>query len=126
MIAEFEEEYGVALTPQELAKYLHLDRRTVIKYADRWGGVEVAPGTWRFFEKRILEVLNAEQGFEKRHITMQGERNGSGANSAKAVSGRQQKVVPDGIGLGKRNKKRAGIEAIPDKYGIFGDRSMVK
>jgi integrase len=36
--------YGRAIKPAELAKFLGLDRRTVIKYADRWGGVKVCPG----------------------------------------------------------------------------------
>ena len=81
---------GRAITAQELGKFLNLDRRTVIKYAARWGGVEVTPGTWRFFENRIMEVLNAEQGFEKRHMEVQGKRDGSGTDAAKAVSGREQ------------------------------------
>ena len=102
---ELAHNYGGCLTASELAKFLKLDRRTVIKYASRWGGVEVTPGTWRFFEKRILEVLNAEQGFEKRHVEVQGKRDGSGPDAAKAVSGREQKVVSGGAHLGKRSKK---------------------
>lgn len=90
---------GRAITPQELGKFLNLDRRTIIKYAARWGGVEVAPGTWRFFENRIMEVLNAEQGFEKRHVEVQGKRDGSGPDAAKTVSGREQKVVSGGATL---------------------------
>jgi len=117
---------GRAITAQELGKFLNLDRRTVIKYAARWGGVEVAPGTWRFFENRIMEVLNAEQGFEKRHVEVQGKRDGSGPDAAKAVSGREQKVVSGGAHLGKRIKKGTGEAVIPDKFGIFGDRSMVQ
>jgi len=118
--------YGRTYTPQELGEFLQLDRRTVIKYAARWGGVEVTPGTWRFFENRIMEVLNAEQGFEKRHVEVQGKRDGSGPDAAKTVSGREQKVVSGGAHLGKRSKKRTGEAVIPDKFGVFGDRSMVQ
>ncbi len=117
---------GRAITPQELGKFLNLDRRTVIKYAARWGGVEVTPGTWRFFENRIMEVLNAEQGFEKRHVEVQGKRDGSGPDAAKTVSGREQKVVSGGAHLGKRIKKGNGEAVIPDKFGVFGNRSMVQ
>jgi len=124
MISELENAYGSAFTPQELGKILKLDRRTVIKYAEHWGGVEVAPGTWRFFEKRIKEVLNAEQGFEKRHIAIQGKCDGSGTYGTKAVSGCEQKVTSRGPGLGKRSKKRTGEKAIPDKFGIFSGGAM--
>ena len=56
--------YGRSLTAKELAKFLGLDTRTVKKYAYRWGGVEVSPGNWRFFENRIKEVLHAEYNNE--------------------------------------------------------------
>lgn len=121
-----EQEYGRVFTPQELGEFLQLDRRTIIKYAECWGGVEVAPGIWRFFEKRIMEALNAEQGFKKRHSTIQGKRDGSGADATKTVPGRRKELISSGSDMGKRNKKRTGEEAIPDKYGIFGDRSMVQ
>ena len=124
--SDLKKTYGRAYTPQELGEILKLDRRTVVKYADYWGGVEVTPGNWRFFENRIVEVLNAEQGYEKRHSTIPGKRDGSGTDASEAVSGREQKVVSGGTGMGKRNKKRAGAEAIPDKFGVFGDRSMVQ
>jgi hypothetical protein len=52
---------GQAMTPKELAKILKIDHRTVIKYAPRWGGVEVSPGKYRFFENRVMEVINADK-----------------------------------------------------------------
>jgi hypothetical protein len=123
---EFESIYGRSINPRELAVFLGLDRRTVIKYAHKWGGVEVTPGTWRFFEKRIVEVLNAEQGNEKRNIAISGQCDRSGSDDTKDVCGREQKVLSGGSDLGKRSKKRIGTEAIPDKYGIFGDRNVVQ
>jgi hypothetical protein len=123
---ELEQEYGRAYTPQELGKLVNLDPRTVIKYHERWGGVEVAPGKWRFFDKGIKEVLNAKQGFEKRHGKIQGERDSSGTDTSKTVSGREQKVASGRSGMGKGNKKAIGTEAIPDPYGIFGNRPMVE
>jgi DNA-directed RNA polymerase specialized sigma subunit len=52
---DLENLYGRAMKPTELAKFLGIDVRTVKKYGDRWGGVEVAPGYMRFFENRVLE-----------------------------------------------------------------------
>ena len=123
---DFESIYGRSISPLELAVFLGIDRRTVIKYAHKWGGVEVAPGTWRFFEKRITEVLNAEQNNEERNIAISGKRDCPGSDDPKDVSGREQKIVSGSVDLGKRNKKRTGTEAIPDKYGIFGDRNVVE
>lgn len=51
-------ELGAPMTPQELGKLLKLDPRTVIKYYQRWDGVEVVPGKFRFFENRVREILN--------------------------------------------------------------------
>ncbi|MEN6375081.1 MAG: hypothetical protein ABFD75_09920 [Smithella sp.] len=124
MVSELEKAYGRAVTPQELGKLLKIDRRTVIKYAARWGGVEVAPGTWRFFENRIKEGMNAEQAFEKGNIAIQGKRDGSGTYGAEIVPGRKQKVTSRSPSMGKRSEKRTGEEAIPDKFGIFGGRAV--
>jgi len=55
---EFESIYGRVIKPQELANFLGLDRRTVIKYADMWGGVQVSPGCYRFFENLVKERLD--------------------------------------------------------------------
>jgi hypothetical protein len=41
---ELTEIYGRYIEPVELAKFLGIDSRTVVKYAPRWGGVEVSPG----------------------------------------------------------------------------------
>jgi hypothetical protein len=123
---ELAQDFGPCMTATELAEYLKVDRRTIVKYASLWGGVEVTPGTWRFFEKRIAEVFNAQQGFEKRHITIQGKRDGSGADFTKAVPRRRQEVVSSGPDMGKRSKKRTGEAAIPDKFGIFGNGPMVE
>lgn len=116
---ELAQNYGCCITATELAEFLHLDRRTVIKYASRWGGVEVTPNTWRFFENRIMEVLNAEQGFEKRHITIQSQCNGKRNNETKDISGQFTKVEKGSLSLGRGNKKKLGERAVTDKYGIF-------
>ena len=53
-------ELGEPLDAADLAEILGIDPRTVKRYADRWGGVEVAPGTYRFFENRVREILNSQ------------------------------------------------------------------
>jgi hypothetical protein len=122
MISELEQEYGRAITPQELSKFLSLDRRTIIKYAHRWGGVEVAPGTWRFFEKRILEVLNAQPNKETRNNALPGQCDSQWNNATEGIPGRFTKVEKGCLPLGRENKKRTGGRAVQDKYCVFGSR----
>lgn len=119
-MVELEQEYGRAITPQELGKFLSLDRRTIIKYANQWGGVEVAPGTWRFFEKRILEVLNAQLNKETRSNALPGQCNSQRNNATKGIPGRFTKVEKGCLPLGRENKKGTGGRAVHDKYGVFG------
>jgi hypothetical protein len=54
---ELEKKYGKALTPKQLADFLGVDPRTLIKYRDKWGGIQISPGKWRFFEKIVKEVI---------------------------------------------------------------------
>lgn len=123
---DLETMYGRSINPQELADFLGIDRRTVIKYAHKWGGVEVTPGTWRFFEKRILEVLNAEHCFEKGNKALSRECDRSKHNPTEDVSRYEQEISSRGPGVGKGNKKKVGGEVIPDKYGIFSNRPLVQ
>jgi len=118
---EFTQKYGDCLTATQLAKRLNLDRRTVIKYAYRWGGVEVAPGNWRFFENDILEVLDAEQNSEKRNFPVQSKYHSEGNNAAANVSGREQKNISRSSGMGKQNQRGNGKGTVTDRFGVFGD-----
>jgi hypothetical protein len=49
---------GTSMTTQQLAVLLKVSPRTVRKYYQRWDGVEVAPGGFRFFENRVKDILN--------------------------------------------------------------------
>ena len=85
---ELTEIYGRYIEPTELGKFLGIDRRTVVKYPQRWGGVEVSPGLWRFFENRVKEVLNnAEFDKETWKGPLPSERDGKRKNKSEAVSG---------------------------------------
>jgi hypothetical protein len=122
MISELEQEYGQAITPQELAKFLALDRRTIIKYAHKWGGVEVAPGTWRFFKKRVMEVLNAQFDNETWEKTVPGQCDSKWNNATEDFSRRFPAVEKRSLSLGRKNTKGVGKKEVQDKYGVFGDR----
>jgi hypothetical protein len=119
--SDLEKTLGKAIRPKELADYLGLDKRTVIKYASRWGGVEVTPGIWRFFEKRILEVINAVQDNEKRKTPIQGKRHSAGNHSPASISGCDEKIISKGRRVGKQRKDRDRRRAVPDRYGVFGN-----
>jgi hypothetical protein len=116
---ELTEIYGRTIKPNELAKFLKIDRRTVVKYAHRWGGVEVSPGKLRFFENRIKEVLNAKFDKEAWKKNLPSKRDGQRSQKREAVPGCHQTVLSGSGNLGKRNKGRLDKTAISDKFGIF-------
>ena len=112
------EQYGPTLTPQQLADYLQVDTRTIRKYADRWGGVQVCPGVYRFPLKIVQEVveravINSETWEEK----MERQHNGQGNNQAKVISRQQQGIRKGGRNVGSGNKK--GTAKIPNSFGLF-------
>jgi len=120
--SDFVEKFGSCLTAIELAKLLKLDRRTVVKYASYWGGVEVTPGTWRFFEKRIKEVLNAQCSNETGKVSLPSQCNSAKGDETKNISGRFAKVKEGSLSLGRGNKEKTGKRTVTDKYGIFESR----
>ena len=122
---DLEYKYGRCISPKELAKFLGLDVRTLIKYASIWGGVEVFPGTWRFFENRIKEVLNAKFDKETWKEPLPSERDGQRKSKRKVVSGFHQTIISGSGNLGKRNKGKPEKGAITDKFGLFnGDDDL--
>jgi hypothetical protein len=114
-----EKEFGKPIKPSELAKFLGVDCRTVIKYADRWGGVEVSPGRYRFFDKKVKEVLYAEFDKETWQKAMARFRTGKSLDSSKTVSGRFEKVSKGGGRLGKRNQKGTDDGTVRDPFGFL-------
>ena len=113
----FIKDYGRTIKPEELAGILDIDRRTVIKYADRWGGIEVSPGKYRFFEKLIRRKIDAKFNYEKRQEEVAGNNNGQWAKKRPTVS-RPHKGVETGSGLvGKGGKGKDRKRA--DRHGLF-------
>ena len=116
---DLEQIYGKSIKPSELAKFLGVDARTVKKYYERWGGVEIAPGHVRFFEKRVLEVLNAELDYQAWEETIPRKCYDSRNPEAKTVPRLKQEIVQGSGGMGKRDKQNASTESVEDKFGIF-------
>ncbi len=116
-ITSLKEEYGAIITPKELSEFLGLDQRTVIKYADKWGGIEVSPGKYRFFEKLIRRKINAKFNKEERSKTLEGSCHGKGEKNGKAFPGQLHGYETSSSAMGKRNKgaNRAAI----DRHGLF-------
>ncbi len=115
---DLEDRYGRSVTAQELSNFLGVDRRTVIKYADRWGGVEVVPGRLRFFEKRIEEKLNAEFNREARQTPLASERTSKRDKPSKTIPGRYKDLKTASGAVGGRNKKPVGKGA-PSRHGLL-------
>ena len=124
---ELESQFGRSIKPKELADFLGIDRRTVIKYADLWGGVQVSPGRYRFFENRIKEILNAWLDNETREKALEGQHHGRGPTAAKAVPRRIGRNVREGSGMGGREKDGAGNSTgkEPNCHGLLDDPIMV-
>ena len=116
---ELEKEFGRVVTAKELAEFLKIDVRTLKKYGDRWGGVEVTPGTWRFFEKPVLEVLNAKSDMQTRQKSLACEHNRARCDKTETVSRRQPKIGKGSYRLGKRTKKGDHRGVKDDPFGLL-------
>ncbi|MBF0395497.1 MAG: hypothetical protein HQK78_01880 [Desulfobacterales bacterium] len=120
-IADLEKNYGKALKPKELAKLLAVDCRTIIKYADKWGGVEVSPGHFRFFENKIKEILDAKFNNKAREEEMEGICASQACNTSKTIPRRQQKSTKRSHYMGKRNATETRSRNFTDPYNLMAD-----
>jgi len=114
------EKYGPALKPSEVAKLFHLDSRTVIKYAQYIGGVEVFPGTWRFFENLIKEKIDACNNQQTWKTACGCYSSGQQNKTTKIISGRKQGFSESSCRMGKENKEGTS-KLLQKKYGIDFD-----
>jgi len=114
--------YGKALRPAQVAKIFGLDPRTVRKYARELGGIEVFPGTWRFFEKLVKERIDyAIFDNEARKAQVQSNSVGERHSRGQTVSGRFQGQLQGGYRVGKSQKKGAQGNEILVRHGIHFD-----
>ena len=123
---ELIKKYGRPIKPKELGQFLGLDRRTVVKYAHLWGGVEVAPVITRFFENLVEEVLNANFNKETRKAPLSSKRNGQRRGQTEMVSRSIYKIKEGSSDMGKARKRKNGKGTIPDKFDLFKNLKMVK
>lgn len=116
--------FGRIISDDTLAAYLGMDVRTMRKYADQWGGVEVARGRFVFFEKKIKEAFDnvqpeiqtAKSQNEKRKAMLARVRDGQSRQGKKVVRRRQQGQLQGHAGLGgKREKPAPG--SLEERYG---------
>ncbi len=117
LCASLEKKYGHAIKPEELAEFFGLDRRTVIKYSDRWGGIEVSPGKYRFFEKVIRRKLDAKFNNEKRKEEMAGHSDGQQSEKGEAISGQLKTDVSRRCAMGNNGKRKVGKRT--SRHGLF-------
>jgi hypothetical protein len=121
---ELEALYGRSIKPKKLAEFLGLDRRTIIKYADQWGGVQVAPGRYRFFENRIKEIMNdAWLDKQTQEEALEGQHHDRRRVASKNVPGCNKKIAQRGRRMGNGEKERDGKR--PNRHGLLDDTIMV-
>jgi hypothetical protein len=114
---KLEQDYGRVMKPEELAKFLGVDRRTVIKYSDRWGGIEVSPGKYRFFEKLIRRKIDAQFNIETRETEVAGHCDGQRQKKGQIVSGPVKELIPASSAMGKGGNRR--IRKRTDRHGLL-------
>ena len=103
----FSDTYGKALKPAQVGKIFHLDPRTVRKYARDLGGVEVFPGTWRFFDKLVKERIDhAIFDHETRQTPIPGNSGGEGDSRRQTVPGQLERTPSEKRSCGNRPKKK--------------------
>jgi DNA-directed RNA polymerase specialized sigma subunit len=123
VVDELEKEFGRSLTAKELAQLLRIDSRTVNRYASRWGGVEVSPNRYRFFEKSIKQVFShAYNHRETGQAALHQPNNGERRKEIQTVPRHQQGIKTSRHAVGTRDQKasRAGI----DRHQMFVDHRL--
>jgi hypothetical protein len=117
---ELETAYGKSIKPADLANFLQVDPRTLVKYADRWGGVQVAPGRYRFFENLIKEnIENAKSNQKKNPTALERQYRCRRESIPKTVPGRLEKIPKKSNDVGDRKTKEAPAGA--NRHGLLND-----
>jgi len=99
---QLHETFGRAMSVADVAKFLDLDPRTVRSHAAELGGIQIA-GTYRFFEHRLKEIIDAKLGDEERNPAMAGVSHGQRKTEAQVVHRRHTRVKKGSDSLGALN-----------------------
>jgi hypothetical protein len=114
------ESFGDLITPEELAAYLKIDKRTLLKNALFWGGVEIYPGKFRFFADIVKGRLShARLDIETRKKEMARSSGAQRKKKTEAVSGCIKKIPAGSFSVGKRGAGKT--QGRRDPHGIFDD-----
>jgi hypothetical protein len=123
VIEDLEKKFGRSLTAKDLARLLRVDPRTVNQYAHLWGGIKVTPTHYRFFEKKVVEVLqNANNHNEKGQTPLSGKGYGAKKSVLKTFPERRNSIQTGCNRMGNRDKKISGKRV--DGHELFVDRCM--
>jgi len=118
MIVEWlEKSFGRAVKHTALARYLELDPRTVKKYADQWGGVQIG-GQVLFFENRLEEIFNGLQGDKARQGALARLRQKERPQTTKDFHHPKR-----GCSLGGRTKESGLVE---DRHSLLDTDELVE
>lgn len=113
-----QKELGSPLTPKDLAQMLGVSVQTVRRYYIRWGGIEVAPGTVRFFEHIVKERIDADLDKTRQGTPMAGSGYSAGCQKGKDVSRRQRKESPRSSQVGRSDAADIAGGKAADRHGL--------
>jgi hypothetical protein len=113
------DDLGPVRTSKEVGERFGVDARTVRKYYWLYGGVEVAPGHYRFFENRIREIIYANTNAPTRRFAVERSGEGKGKDLInKVVRGRAEGTEKSNRVGGAGKQTNPGGEQEADPHGI--------
>ena len=118
MKESIKENLGKPLTPADLGKLLGISASTVRRHYRRFGGVEVASGTYRFFENIVMEMIDANIRQTLEEETMERSRDCSRESKGTSVRGRQSKELPRRRPMGGYDPQGDQGAADEDRHGL--------
>jgi len=116
-------EFGRPIPDTVFAEYLGVNIRTMRKHAHQWGGVEIIPGRYAFFEGQVRKVIeNAKPVLEKRKTAMARCRDGQRPAFPAVVPRRfkGQRTSSRSVGGGRKDTtQKAGSKRPDDPLGFL-------
>jgi hypothetical protein len=122
-LMELDKELGPVLTVNDMSKLLGVCENTVRNHHKRWGGVEVTPGKYHFFENVVRKKIYADigdtgEGEEEAQILERrsdGQRGPERATLSRGDSGGKA----GGDSVGERNKGKIKAGGDPKRHGLI-------
>lgn len=116
---ELENEFGRVIKPKELAKLLAVSVNTIRTHHERWGGIEVTPGKYRFFENIIREKIHADIDKPREQEALERRGNGQRDQEGESLQGRYPEKQKRVHRLGKHDQGDAvGDSRGPNRHGL--------